>query len=75
MCGKLSSKLGRQLGELVSVAAGSLPGWCRRLPAACPWLFALERRERLTKCACIGVSHALWWLQVSGGSGSGEWGT
>ena len=43
--GKLSGKLGRQLEEGLSVAAGAVPPWCRRLPAACPWLFHLPARQ------------------------------
>ena len=67
MSRKLSGKLRRQLGEALSVAAGATPGWCGRLAGACPWLLDLAGRERLTKCGALGLSHALFALQVAPG--------
>jgi hypothetical protein len=60
---KLTRKLSGVLGDVVSVASGCLPEWCRVLPSLCPFLFSFATREQLIKCTAFGVSQTIFWLQ------------
>jgi hypothetical protein len=60
---KLSRKLSVVLDDVVSVASGCMPDWCRILSSMCPFLFSLSAREQLVKCSAFGMSQAIFWLQ------------
>eukprot|EP00898_Chlorokybus_atmophyticus_P003350 jgi/Chlat1/4015/Chrsp26S04084 len=56
---KLTSKLVRQLQDVLTLCSGSLPDWCPQLLRACPSLFPFEWRCQYFYCTALGLSRAL----------------
>ncbi|KXZ47851.1 hypothetical protein GPECTOR_32g463 [Gonium pectorale] len=60
---KLSSKLGQQLKDVLSICGGGMPGWCGALAAPCRFLFPFEIRKRYFYCTAFGLGRALQHMQ------------
>jgi hypothetical protein len=60
---KLSSKLSRQLQDVLTLCSGGLPSWCRELTVTCPFLFPFDARQQYFFCTAFGLSRALQRLQ------------
>lgn len=59
----LDRKLLSQLKDPLSIATGAMPGWCRLVSAAAPFLFNQATRRRQLMCSAFGVSRAVEFLQ------------
>ncbi|GLI65665.1 hypothetical protein VaNZ11_009269, partial [Volvox africanus] len=75
---KLSSKLGQQLKDVLSICGGGMPSWCAALAAPCRFLFPFEIRKRYFYCTAFGLGRALQHMQqlhtaeAGGGPGTGH---
>ncbi|KAG0597138.1 hypothetical protein M758_UG314500 [Ceratodon purpureus] len=73
---KLTSKLARQMQDVLAVCSGGLPSWCGQLTGACPFLFPFETRRQYFHSTAFGPNRALQRLQaqqsVEGTGGSSE---
>mmetsp|Transcript_34349 Transcript_34349/g.65613 ORF Transcript_34349/g.65613 Transcript_34349/m.65613 type:complete len:1886 (+) Transcript_34349:253-5910(+) len=65
---KLSSKLSRQLLDVLTLCGGEMPLWCRQLTLACPFLFPFDVRRQYFFCTAFGLSRALQRLQSQQGT-------
>ena len=62
---KLTQKLIHQLEDPLSVASGAMPAWCEGFTSLTPFLFSLDSRRKLLESTGFGVSHSIYWVQVS----------
>nr|KAJ0189415.1 hypothetical protein LSAT_V11C800439350 [Lactuca sativa] len=69
---KLTSKLSRQIQDVLALCSGSLPSWCYQLTKACPFLFPFETRRQYFYSTAFGLSRALHRLQQQGADGHGS---
>lgn len=60
---KIATKVRRQLGDAVSLCAGSLPTWCTHLAEDCPFLMPFEYRLQVFTGTALGIARALHALQ------------
>uniref|UniRef100_A0A7S2F376 HECT domain-containing protein n=1 Tax=Pycnococcus provasolii TaxID=41880 RepID=A0A7S2F376_9CHLO len=60
---KLSTKLTRQLQDVLVVCTGGLPLWCRRLVCEHSYLFPFALRRQYFQLTSLGISRALNLLQ------------
>lgn len=60
---KVATKVRRQLGDAVSLCAGSLPTWCTFLAERCPFLMPFEYRLQVFTATALGIARALHALQ------------
>ncbi|KAG2490174.1 hypothetical protein HYH03_011304 [Edaphochlamys debaryana] len=72
---KMSSKLGQQLKDVLSICGGAMPPWCSALAAPCRFLFPFDVRKRYFHATAFGLGRALAHMQAAhaaeAGSGPG----
>eukprot|EP00299_Pterocystis_sp_00344_P000269 c10080_g1_i2.p1 GENE.c10080_g1_i2~~c10080_g1_i2.p1 ORF type:complete len:865 (+),score=262.26 c10080_g1_i2:345-2597(+) len=56
---RLTSKIGRQLDDPLTLCASSLPQWCHAVPVICPFLFSFDVRAALLVSTAHGIPRAL----------------